>query len=101
MKKTYLLLSLLAGLLGGLVSGVLQPAAAHAQSQAPDEIKAQRFTLVNESGVSMGTFSFDNLGRPQIILRDGLGHEVWKMVADHPADHPGESHVISGKFHSK
>jgi hypothetical protein len=101
MKKRYLVLSIGAGLLGGLLSSTLRPVVAQAQSQALEEIKAQRFTLVNQSGVPMGTFSFDDSGRPQIILRDGLGHEVWKMVADHPADHPGDYHVTSGRFHSK
>jgi hypothetical protein len=100
MKKTYLL-SIAAGFAGGMLSSHLGPIAAHAQSQALDEIKAQRFTLVNQAGVPMGTFSFDDSGRPQIVLRDGLGHDVWKMVADHPADHPGEYHVTSGKFHTK
>ncbi|MBZ5600727.1 MAG: hypothetical protein LAO79_00305 [Acidobacteriia bacterium] len=101
MKKTYLLLSIGAGLVGGLLSSALRPIAAQAQSQALDEIKAQRFTLVNQSGVTMGAFSFDDSGRPQIVLRDDLGHEVWKMVAEHRSDHPGDYHVTSGKFHSK
>ena len=101
MKKTYLLFSIGAGLVGGLLPSALRPTAAHAESQPLEEIKAQRFTLVNQSGVSMGTFSLDESGRPQIVLRDELGHEVWKMVGEHPADHPGEYHVTSGKFHQK
>jgi hypothetical protein len=101
MKNRYLALSIGAGLLGGFLSTALHPIGAQAQSQALDEIKAQRFTLVNQNGVPMGTFSFDDSGRPQIVLRDGLGHDVWKLVADHAADHPSDQHVMSGKFHSK
>ena len=101
MKKQYLVLSIGAGLAGGFLSSAMRPVAAQAQSRVFEEIKAQQFTLVNQSGVPMGIFSFDGSGRAQIILRDGLGHEVWKLVADHPTDHPGDRHVASGRFQSK
>jgi hypothetical protein len=101
MKSRYLVLSIGAGLVGGFISNALRPIVAQAQSQALDEIKAQRFTLVNQNGVPMGAFSFDDSGRPQIVLRDRLGHDVWKLVGENPANHPGEYHVTSGRFHSK
>jgi len=83
MSKRSLALSLAAGLLGGLVSHFISPQLAHAQSQAPAEIKAQSFSLVNQDGVTLGTFSFDGLGRPRIVLRDQAGHQVWSVDGDH------------------
>ncbi len=100
MKKRNLVLSIAAGLLGGALSSHLWPLAAHAQSQALDEIRAQSFTLVSQDGVAVGSFSFDNSGRPQIVLRDRSGHDVWRVVADQPGDH-GVEHVTSSRFHSK
>jgi len=100
MKKHYLALSISAGLLGGFLSSALRPAAAQAQAQPFDEIRAQRFTLVNQNGVPMGTFSFDHDGQPQIVLRDTLGHEVWKLTAAHPADRAGQ-HAVNGHFDPK
>ena len=100
MNKRYLVLSLSAGLLGGFLSTSLRPTAAHAQTQFLDEIKAQRFTLVNQNGVAMGTFAFDAAGQPQIVLRDTLGHEVWKLTADHPEDRPGY-HAVNRHFDPK
>ena len=99
MKKRNLALSIAAGLLGGALSSHLWPLVAHAQS-ATEEIRAQRFTLVSQDGVALGSFSFDNSGRPQIILRDRSGHDVWRVVADHIADRAPE-HVTSSRFHSK
>jgi len=101
MKKRHLVLCIGAGFAGGVLSTSLRPVAVRAQSQLLDEIKAQRFTLVNQSGAPMGSFSFDDSGRPQIILRDSLGHDVWRFVADHAADHPGDQHVRDGHFYSK
>ena len=99
--KRYVVLSIGAGLVGGFLSSALRPVAVKAQSELLNEVKAERFTLVNQSGVAMGSFSFDDAGRPQIILRDGLGHDVWKLVADHPADHHGQYHVANGHFYPK
>jgi len=60
MNKRNLVLSTAAGLVGGALSTHILPLSAHAQSQAPQEIQAQRYTLVNQEGVSLGSFSFDN-----------------------------------------
>ena len=97
MNKSYFAVSIATGLLGGILSSYWRPIAVQAQAQAPEEIRAQRFTLVNQSGAVMGTFSFDQSGRPQIILRDASGHDVWKVVAEHP----GDQHMTYGRFHSK
>ena len=82
MRRT-LTLSLAGGLLGGALSGFFHPLNSHAQSQPPEEIRAQRFTLVNEQGTILGSFSFDGQGRPEIVLRDRFGHEVWSVVGEH------------------
>jgi hypothetical protein len=87
MNKRSLVLSLAAGLAGGLISTYVSPQLAHAQSEAPSEIRAQSFTLVNQNGVSFGTFSFDAQGRPRILLRDEAGHEIWSVVGDHNSWH--------------
>jgi hypothetical protein len=72
-----LVVSIVAGLIGGAFSGYLRPTSVQAQSLAPKEIRAQRFTLVNQDGIALGSFAFDNDGRPKIILRDRSGHELW------------------------
>jgi hypothetical protein len=97
MNARYVLLSLAAGLAGGALSSFFHPIAAHAEPGMPDEIRAQRFTLVNQSGAALGSLSFDDLGRPQLILRDRSGHEVWKLVGEHSEDRSQSF----GRFHSK
>ncbi len=101
MKKRYIVLSICAGLAGGILSSALRPVGAFAETRPIEELKAQRFTLVNQNGEPMGSFSFDNSGRPQIILRDDRGHDVWRLVAEHPVDRPGDYHVNSGHFQTK
>jgi hypothetical protein len=93
LNKWILVLSIAASLLGGMISTYVRPQAANAQSQAPVEVRAQRFTLVNEKGVEMGSFSLDSAGRPQIVLRDRSGHDVWSVV--------GERGASYGRLHSK
>jgi len=82
-NKRNLALSIAAGLLGGILSSYVAPQMVHAQSQPPTEIRAQSFVLVNQDGVAFGTFSFDQHGRPQIVLRDQAGHNVWAVDGDH------------------
>jgi hypothetical protein len=79
-------LSIAAGLLGGALSSHLWPLTAHAQSQAQEEIRARCFTVDSHDGVTLGSFSYDNSGRSQIVLRDRFGHDLWRVVADHTAD---------------
>ena len=94
MNKRNLILSIAAGLLGGVVSTYLRPLAVHAQATPPQEIQAQRFTLVNEDGVALGSFCFDKSGRPQIVLRDRAGHDVWTAGGPDVA----RSSANSGRF---
>jgi hypothetical protein len=85
-SKFNLSLSLAAGLIGGALSHYISPERVHAQAAAPapKEIRAQRFTLVNESGAVLGTFSIDSeladgrpKGAPTIKLFDEDGREIW------------------------
>ena len=98
LRKLNPVLALAAGLLGGMLSRYLAPVPVHAQAPAPqaqstpapEEIRAQSFTLVDGSGAVVGTFrpllSFDPglLGvRPQngpqgVVLLDRSGRELWR-----------------------
>lgn len=75
MSKTTIALAFAAGLLGGLASRYLSPQPVHAQTLAA-EIRAQRFVLVNEQGVVLGTLS-EQTGRAALRLFDTNGQEVW------------------------
>jgi hypothetical protein len=78
-----LTLALAAGLLGGAFSHYATPATVFAQAQltAPKEIRAQRFTLVDEHGTVRGVFAIDNSaqqgGYATIKLFDRGGREVF------------------------
>jgi hypothetical protein len=76
-----LTLSLAAGLLGGIFSRYVSPMPAQAQEVAPTEIRAQKFTLVDQNGTVRGVFTVDNPvpkgGHPVIKLFDLGGREVW------------------------
>ena len=76
MNKQNLVLSFAAGLLGGAISHYLSPQLVHAQSQAPKEIRAESFVLVNANGTMLGTLS-DEGGRPSLRLFDARGQEIW------------------------
>jgi hypothetical protein len=76
MKQWNLGLSLAAGLLGGILSHyAFTPSIVHAQAQntpaapaVPQEIRAQRFVLMNEKGEVGGIIGFDTQGAPTIRL---------------------------------
>jgi hypothetical protein len=76
MNKRNVVLSFAAGLLGGAISYYVSPQLVHAESQAPKELRAQSFVLVNEKGTILGTLS-DEGGRPSIRLLDERGREIW------------------------
>jgi hypothetical protein len=79
------LLALIAGLLGGLLTRYLSPPPAFAQNQArvAKEIRAQSFTLVDQTDQTAGTFSIvpgvpgSPINRTRIVLRDSTGREIW------------------------
>jgi hypothetical protein len=78
-----LALTLAAGLLGGTLSRYVNPTTvfAQAQSTAPKEIRAQRFTLVDEKGNVRGVFAIENLPPVNIVeMEKGAGKAVTKQV---------------------
>jgi hypothetical protein len=72
-------LALAAGLLGGTLSPYVTPTTVFAQGQstAPKEIRAQRFSLVDEHGRERGIFAIEKDGNATIKMFDGNGHEVF------------------------
>jgi hypothetical protein len=75
--KTTIALALAAGFLGGTLSQRLVPV--HAQD-IPQEIRAHKFTLVDDQGVTRGVFGFyiDDKGarHPDIELLSARGHVI-------------------------
>jgi len=76
--------------LGGTLSRYVAPAVVFAESQstAPKEIRAQRFTLVDENGAVRGVFAITPVDQNQkvggdavIKLYDGSGREVFSAGA--------------------
>jgi len=89
-RMLILTLSLAAGLLGGTLSRCVTPTTVFAQAQltAPKEVRAQRFTLVDENGRIRGIFAIENpalingveikgVGDAVIKLFDSNGHEIF------------------------
>jgi hypothetical protein len=74
-----LALAFAAGLLAGTLSRYVTPTTvfAQAQSTAPKDIRAQRFSLVDEHGTVRGIFAVENDGNATIKLFDGSGREVF------------------------
>jgi hypothetical protein len=73
-------LALASGLLGGTLSRYLTPTTvlAQVQSTTPKEIRAQRFTLVNEHGIVLGVFGTDESSNATIRLFDDGGREIFR-----------------------
>ena len=98
-RNLTLAVSLAAGLLGGLFSHYIAVPSVHAQVPAPSpvEIRSQRFTLVDEQGSAIGTFTVREnspvaprrpgfIGpngtvppplQPRIVLLNPEGREIW------------------------
>lgn len=86
-----LALALGAGLLGGMLSRYVTPTTVLAQDRltAPKEMRAQRFTLVNERGTVLGVFGLDSPeqgSNPTIRLFDESGREIFR--AGPPSNRP-------------
>ena len=77
LKLSVTILAITAGLLGGLASRYISPPAVLAQKDAPKEIQAQNFVLVNSQGNPMGLFGFNPQGKPIIKLVDERGMTIW------------------------
>jgi hypothetical protein len=72
-------LGLIAGFIGGTMSHyVFGSTSVHAQApvQAPLEIRAQKFVLVDENGTPRGVFAFQRNGNPELQIQYGSGHDV-------------------------
>ena len=91
MNKSTIAVALAAGLIGGVISRYISPAPvlaqqAQAQSPAPVELRAQRFSLVNPDGSVVATFTVDHpktpdsfpLPPPSVRLLDSGGKELWR-----------------------
>lgn len=84
--KLTVTLALAAGFIGGLASRSYGPAPVHAQAPAPHEIQAQKFVLVDETGLARGVFGIEENGTPQIEVIGHKGHvyasvfRSWSMV---------------------
>ena len=91
-SRLSVVLALSAGLAGGLLTRYIAPAPVFAQDQASvaKEIRAQSFSLVDQSNRVVGTFLFEAAngfaGRDRngpfpvpgrIVLRDGRGLVIW------------------------
>jgi hypothetical protein len=96
MNKMTVLIAFVAAVAGGVISRYVSPAPvmaqqAQAQSQAPMELRAQRFALVNADGSVVGIFMVDQpkdifpgakpmevFTPPSIRLLDSNGKEIWR-----------------------
>jgi hypothetical protein len=77
--KTTIALAIAAGFLGGIASQRIVPAPVMAQDQGtvPQEIRAHKFVLVDDTGVDRGVFGFNKHGAPRIVLMEADGR-TWE-----------------------
>jgi hypothetical protein len=80
-------IALAAGFIGGLASRYCGTAPAYAQSPASlEEMRAQKFVLVDGTGKARGVFGIENNGAPVIEIIDSKGHvfaskfEKWRYA---------------------
>ena len=67
-------LALAAGFMGGLATRYLRPTPVYAQAPAaPQEVRAQKFVLVDENGIARGVFGIEVNGTPAIEMIDANG----------------------------
>jgi hypothetical protein len=85
-RQLNLILALAAGLIGGVLSHYAWPQPVEAQSQSPNEIRAQRFVLEDANGKTLGMMSLE-APRPgtsargasgSVRLFDDRGREIWR-----------------------
>jgi hypothetical protein len=83
-NKLTVTLALAAGLLGGFASHYFVPARVYAQGLAvPQEIRAHKFVLVDETGVPRGAFGIEINGVPEIEVSTpkDQGYRMWGYQA--------------------
>lgn len=106
--KFSIALSLTAGFVGGLGSRYLAPAPVQAQQPTfPQEIRAQKFVLVDQGGEARGVFGIEKNGSPQIEVIGYKGRvfatvfRSWSMVhgllAESASHGPKEPTLLSVK----
>jgi hypothetical protein len=91
-------LALVAGLTGGAMSHcLLNPSTARAQTvtPAPQEVRARKFVLVDESGAPRGAFGIETDGTAQIEVTDAKGR-LWVYRTD-PARNTWSGRVIEDR----
>jgi hypothetical protein len=60
---------------GGVAPRYAGPSVVYAQvPAAPQEIRAQKFVLVDEAGVARGVFGVETNGSPELEVMDSKGH---------------------------
>lgn len=77
-------LGMVAGFIGGAMSHYLlvpMPVRAQAPVQAPAEIRAQKFVLVDENGTPRGVFGFGSGGTPEIQVSLGKPKGLLKLIS--------------------
>jgi hypothetical protein len=73
--KFTITLAVAAGFIRGIASHYSLPATAYAQAPAsPQEIRARKFVLVDESGVPRAVFGIEDNGTPMIEADDSKSH---------------------------
>jgi hypothetical protein len=76
-QKVFLVAALAAGFVGGILSCYVSPMPVQAQAQAPKEVRAQNFIVVDDKGKAFGLFGFDPDGKPILKLVDESGKPLW------------------------
>jgi len=73
------LFAMTAGFAGGLLSRYAGSAPVYAQAapEIPQEIRARKFVLVDETGAARGAFGVETNGSVQIEVRDKKG-QIWR-----------------------
>jgi hypothetical protein len=76
-NKFTVLFAVIAGFAGGFLSRYASPSSVHAQAPTvQQEVRAQKFVLVDERGGSRGAFGIETDGTVQIEITDNKGR-VW------------------------
>ena len=81
-NKLTVKLALAAGFVSGLASHYFMTPPVYAQAPVvPQEIRAHKFVLVDETGVSRGVFGIETNGVPEIEVStpQGQGYRIWGL----------------------
>ena len=76
-QRLVITIAVAAGFAGGVLSRYVSPTIVNAQSQAPKELRAQNFVLVDDKGVAYGLFGFDPDGKPILKMIDENQRTLW------------------------